>query len=127
MILIDTCVLLWMASDSRKISRPARTALKGANAVFVSTISAIEIGLKASRRSLTLPKSIDVWFPEILEERALQEIAISGEIAAAATMLPPIHNDPFDRIIIATAKLKALTVITPDPEIHKYPGITWLW
>lgn len=127
MILIDTCVLIWIGSDGSKVSRRARAALKEADAVFISSISALEIGIKAARGLVTLPNNIDVWFPEILEERAIEDISVSSEIAAAATMLPPIHNDPFDRIIIATAKSKGLALVMPDPQVHKYPGITWVW
>lgn len=127
MILIDTCVLLWLSAEPGKISRAAARALNESAPVFVSSISAFEIGLKAARGALTLPKRIDAWFPEFLKDREIESLPVTAEIAAAATLLPPIHNDPFDRIIIATAKVEGLTLLTPDPGIRKYPDLVTAW
>lgn len=127
MILLDTCVLIWLAAAPNKISRKAAARLNDGGRVFVSAISAFEIGIKANRGALQLPMPIDRWFPEFLRERAIEQLPVSSEIAALATLLPSIHQDPFDRIIIATAQVEGLTILTPDPEIARYPGARTLW
>lgn len=124
MILIDTCVLIWLASDADRIGPAAAKRLNGGERVFVSAISAFEIGQKAARGGLDLPSPVHIWFPEILADRGIEELAVTGEIAARATLLPKFHHDPFDRIIIATAAVENLTVLTPDPEIRRYSVMT---
>jgi PIN domain nuclease of toxin-antitoxin system len=128
MILLDTCVLLWLASDISQISPPARDAINlPGQAVFALAISAYEIGQKAKRGLLTLPLPIDKWFPAMLAQHSIQELPVTGAIAAKATLLPPIHQDPFDRLLIAASHEHQLTLVTPDPFIRQYPTTKTLW
>jgi len=121
MLLLDTCTLLWLVADQRKLSSRARKLLASAHTrLHVSAISAFEIGIKARRRALTLPLPAEQWYAEALEFHALEEIPITGAIAAASTALPPLHADPCDRMIVATARAGGLTVLTPDAHIHAY-------
>ncbi|MGP8202120.1 MAG: PIN domain-containing protein [Limisphaerales bacterium] len=57
----------------------------------------------------------------------MRELPVSGVIAARATLLPAIHRDPFDRLLIATAQEHRLKIVTPDATIAKYPGLDTLW
>lgn len=57
----------------------------------------------------------------------MRELPLTGVIAARATLLPPIHKDPFDRLLIATAIEHQLTLLTPDQTIRQYPGLKTLW
>jgi PIN domain nuclease of toxin-antitoxin system len=128
MILLDTCVVLWLEADPSAISEAACQAMTGApGSLWVSAISAFEIGQKAAAKKLTLRRPVDQWFPAVLDRHGLREITISGAIAARATRLPPIHRDPFDRLLIATAQQQHLTLLTPDPTIAKYPALRTLW
>lgn len=128
MILLDTCVLIWLASDPTEISPSAVTLMRAtAGNLFVSAISAFEIGQKAAAGKLTLPRPVNSWFSAMLEHHGLREIPVNGEIAARATLLPPVHRDPFDRILIATAQTVGLKLMTPDLTIAKYPGLDILW
>ena len=128
MFLLDTCTLLWLASDHSKLSPKATAAMSGDDSVlFVSAISAFEIGIKHGRGGLTLPMPPDRWFGEALSFHGLQEIAVSGRIAAHSTLLPRLHPDPCDRILVATAKEHGLRVLTPDPLIRAYPDVEVLW
>ena len=128
MILLDTCVLLWLAGDASSISAPAARVLRDSTErFFVSAITAYEVGQKAARRRLVLPTPVSEWFSAMLERYQFQELPVSGAIAAAATMLPPIHNDPFDRLLVASALQENLTVLTPDPLIRQYPGVRTVW
>jgi len=128
MFLLDTCTLLWLASDQAQLSVASREALAaGAGKLFVSAISAFEIGVKHNKGKLTLPSPPAVWFPKALKLHGIRQIAITPRIALRATALPPLHNDPMDRLIIATAQLRRLVLITPDEHISRYPGVTCLW
>jgi PIN domain nuclease of toxin-antitoxin system len=128
MILLDTCVLLWLAADTTAISARATALIRGSpNAVFVSAISAFEVGQKAAAGKLTLPQPVDAWFAGMAQWHGLQEIPVSGVIAARATLLAAIHRDPFDRLLIATAREHRLQLLTPDPTIARYPGVDVRW
>jgi PIN domain nuclease of toxin-antitoxin system len=128
MILLDTCVILWLSGDSSLISPPVRRALVApGQQVFVLAISAYEIGQKARRGLLKLPKPIDQWFESVKIQHSLEELPVTGLIASRATLLPPIHQDPFDRLLIAAAQVQNLTLATPDPLIRQYPDINTLW
>lgn len=121
MILLDTCVLLWMASEPDRLSGPARQLLlKNADALFVSSISAFEIAVKARKKKLVLSLDPLRWFQRALEHHGIEEIVLNGELLVQSAQLPLHHNDPCDRIIVATAQIHGLKVLTPDPLIRQY-------
>jgi PIN domain nuclease of toxin-antitoxin system len=67
------------------------------------------------------------WFVEVCQHHQLIEIPVSGLIFARATELEPVHNDPADRILIATALQHSLTLVTPDHVISSYANLQTLW
>jgi|SRR6185295_863851 len=131
MILLDTCALLWLAVDQSKLSSIAKRALEAnAGTLFVSAISAFEIGTKLRRGALALPARSALgpreWYDEALAFHGLRELAVTGSIALDSTLLPAHHRDPCDRIIVATAREQVLPVVTPDPLIAAYEvQIVW--
>lgn len=126
--LLDTCALLALQDSGKALSRKVRSMLEGAESkVFVSSISAFEIGQKSATRRLTLPCPLDQWFPSMLKHHLLTEAPVTATISITATSLPPIHKDPFDRIIIATAMKLGVPIITSDQMIPSYPGILTYW
>lgn len=128
MILLDTCVLLWLASDTAAISKVATAQIRNtSDGLFVSAITAFEVGQKAAAGKLTLPQPVDVWFSEMMEWHGLREMPVDAKIAAQATLLPSIHRDPFDRILIATAQVHNFKLLTPDPTIASYPNVKTIW
>ena len=128
MILLDTCTLLWLVADPSKLSDPAKEVLsKEDEPLFISAITAFEIGLKHRKGRLSLPMEADVWYERALAFHGLGEIQVSGKIAARSTMLPELHADPCDRIIVATAQLQNLTILTPDDLIKAYPDTKVVW
>ena len=124
----DTCALLWLASDQKKLSLLAKKEIeKHGRTLFVSSISAFEIAIKCRNKKLELPfPSLD-WFSEALDFHGIREIPMTSNIAISAVLLPPLHNDPCDRIIIATAQLNAMEIITCDPLISRYKQADVLW
>lgn len=128
MILLDSCVLLWVASNPKALSQKAEAILEDQKEVlFVSAITAFEIGRKASRGLLTLPVALPEWFAGMLDRFQWQELPISAAIAARATLLPRIHNDPFDRLLVASAMEHGMSLLTPDAQIRRYPGVVTVW
>lgn len=121
MILLDTCALLWLSIDQEQLTNKAKQAIeKYAGNLYVSSISACEIGVKYSKGLLKLSSPALPWFEEALAWHGISEIPVNSKIAVQATLLPPIHRDPADRIIIATAIEKSLTILTADRHIHAY-------
>ena len=93
----------------------------------VSAISAFEIGVKCEKRKLMLPLPPRPWFERVVQTYALRVEPITWEDAIASTTLPRHHNDPADRIIVATAIRLGATILTPDPLIAAYSEAKTLW
>ena len=128
MILLDTCTLLWLALDQSHLSAGATACLrKNAGRLYVSPLTAFEIGQKAAAGKLALELSPAHWFSRALELHGLRECAFTSAIALRASALPRLHADPFDRILVATAQHDAFTLLTPDPKIRAYPDLLTVW
>ena len=119
-IMLDTCGLIWLVNGGGKLSKKTLKAIQDANIVYVSAATALEIGCKTALGKLELPASTFEWYTNVLNAYDLVEIPINGEIAMLSATLPFIHKDPADRIIIATAKLKHLSVVTHDSRFESY-------
>jgi PIN domain nuclease of toxin-antitoxin system len=128
MILLDTCTLLWLAIEPDRLSEAAREGIAAANEfVWVSAISAWEIGWKCRCGKLELRLAPDAWWPRALEQHALKELPISAAIALRSAALPSLHRDPADRFLIATAQEHNLILLTPDAAMQQYPGLRTRW
>lgn len=128
MILLDTCVLLWLAASPERISPTAREHIaKAEGHLLVSATSAFEIGIKHRKGKLRLPLPPDQWFAEVVDFHGLREIPINREIAVHSTLLPPLHSDPCDRFLMATAQLGKYKLLTPDHLITSYPDVETVW
>lgn len=119
-MILDTCALLWLASGDKKLGRAALKEINEAPAVYVSAISGFEIAVKTVRGKLKLPNPPGVWFEKVVEHHGLSVLPLDLNVCIAAAGLPPIHNDPCDRFIIATAKLNDLPVVTADTHFEEY-------
>ena len=124
-MILDTCALLWLAAGEKKLSRPALKKINEAPAVYVSAISGLEISLKVRQGKLELSHPVEEWFQRVADHHGLTVLPLELHVCIAAAKLPPIHDDPFDRFIIAIAKLNDLTVVTADGRFEKY-GVTVL-
>lgn len=121
-LLLDIHVLLWAAGASRQLPAEARALIEDPeNRLFFSAASLWEIAIKKGlgRRDF----SVD---PRLLRRGLLEngyvELPVTGAHAAAVDLLPPIHKDPFDRILIAQAQFEGLTLLTADEVVARYPG-----
>jgi PIN domain nuclease of toxin-antitoxin system len=119
-VILDTCALLWLASRDKKLSRSALKQINEAPAVYVSAISGFEIAIKVAKGKLQLPGPPQEWFERIVEHHGLAVLPLELKVCIAAAQLPPIHEDPCDRFIIAAAKMNDLVVVTADERFEQY-------
>jgi len=116
-LLLDTHVLLWWLDDNPNLSQSARTVIAdGNNLVFVSAAVIWEIQIKQALGKLKIP----VNFHKVLDRQGFEMIDITVEHAYAVGKLPPYHRDPFDRILVAQAKMEKMTLVSRDIHIKKY-------
>jgi PIN domain nuclease of toxin-antitoxin system len=124
-VLLDTCALLALARG--ELPEDAAAALRTAPEAWISAVSAWEVAIKAAARKLKLGMPPLEWFLGLVERYSLREVPLDSSIACAAAVLAPVHRDPFDRILVALAQARALTILTSDENIRKYPGVKTLW
>ena len=128
MILLDTCVLFWLECDPGRISKRVAEALRRPDAVLhASAISAFELGLKVRDKLVGLPLPPGEWVGEVCRRRGIRLLPIDAIIAGCSTELPPVHRDPCDRFLIATARIAGLRLATPDDVIRQYPALDVIW
>lgn len=121
-LLLDTHILLWASGDPGRLSESARTMLETIeNELFFSAASFWELAIK---RSLGRPDfNVDTrLLRRGLLENGYRELAVSSEHALAVEALPPIHKDPFDRMLLAQATVEGMLLLTSDVLLAEYPG-----
>jgi PIN domain nuclease of toxin-antitoxin system len=122
-LLLDTHVFLWALSDPQRLDAKAAAAIQNRNnAVFVSSVSSVEIAIKAALGKLDAPTDLG----DEIVLRGFSHMPLCFEHGAALRTMPLHHQDPFDRMLIAQAMLEGLTIITHDQKFERYP-VEVLW
>jgi PIN domain nuclease of toxin-antitoxin system len=119
-VFLDTCALLYLASESDRLSTHALRFIDEAGVAYVSPISAWEIGLKQVRNQLRLPLPVAEWFNAAVSQHNLEIFPLSVSVCIAANELPFHHRDPADRFIVASARETRSTLITTDTTLLQY-------
>ncbi|HEY2628421.1 MAG TPA: type II toxin-antitoxin system VapC family toxin [Usitatibacter sp.] len=121
--LVDTQLLLWNVSASRKLpARVARLFRDGRHEFFYSAVSLWEIAIKAALgRDDFIADAATIL--EALDENGFHELSITARHAVAVSRLPVIHGDPFDRMLVAQAIGEPMALITTDERLAAYPGM----
>lgn len=121
---MDTHVLAWLLSGSARLGAQARPFLQQAaqdNALLVSAITPWEIAMLVSKERLTLDRDVGEWVAAALALPGIRLAPLSPEIAVTSTRLPgPIHADPADRILVATARHVDAVLVTEDQRLLDY-------
>ena len=121
-LLIDTCVFLWLIADDPQLSPLCRELFSDpANTVFLSAASAWEIAVKNSIGKLPLPVAAHRFVLEQRNRLRVLSLPLNEQAALQISKLPPLHRDPFDRILICQSIVEGFTLLTPDPLITQYP------
>lgn len=121
-LLLDTHVLLWAAGDPGRLSPSAYDLLNASeNEPFFSAASLWEIVIKGGlgRDDFRVDPSA---LRRGLLDNGYAELPIESRHAVAVSGLPPIHKDPFDRILVAQAQVEGILLVTADPLVARYPG-----
>lgn len=115
-LLLDTHILLWAVGAPKKLPSMARKRIDDSE-VFVSAATVWEVSIKTALGKL---QADPAELFAAIEPAGFSLLPISGEHAAAVAKLPPLHNDPFDRMLIAQAKTEPLLLLTNDSALAGY-------
>jgi PIN domain nuclease of toxin-antitoxin system len=127
-VLLDTCALIWLANGDPMSNIAAATIVRAglADGVFVSPVSAWEIGMLSKPRAgrvaaVSFMPDPKTWFARVLAGPGIREASLTPEIAIDASFLPgELHGDPGDRLLLATARYLGLPIVTRDRSIITY-------
>jgi PIN domain nuclease of toxin-antitoxin system len=115
--LLDTHILLWWLYDEPKLSKQGRSLISNPeNNIFVSAVSGWEISIKKASGKLIAPDDLGM----ALEKNNFQALDITFAHAQLAGILPPVHDDPFDRMLVAQSKIEDLSLVTHDKKLKHY-------
>lgn len=121
-LLLDTCVLLWLAAEPDRLSDLARQVVDDVdNDLAVSHVSVWELALKNGAGKLNLPAPLRTWMDTQHREWGFEYLPIGLEHVMRTCELHRHHVDPFDRLIVAQAIVDGLAIVTPDDKISSYP------
>jgi len=124
-LLLDTHVLVWAAEDPDKLGKTTRKLLLDpAQSILVSAISTLEIARLSALDKLRLSSPVGAWCERARRELGAESVPIDDAVAAEAYALPgEFHPDPSDRLLVATARLLGLKLVTADRRIVAYRGV----
>jgi PIN domain nuclease of toxin-antitoxin system len=127
-ILLDTHAFVWLASEPGVLSEPVRTLIsRHPAALYLSSVSAWEIVMLNKRGRLELPLPAEEYIERALFRHGIHELPLNRYTAQASVRLPDIHNDPFDRILIAEALERGMLLVSKDQTIARYPDVRVIW
>lgn len=125
-LVIDTHVWLWLEADPDRLGEPARARIEQAaraGKLWVSVMSVWEIGMLVAKDRIRLSMPVDEWVRQASATPGMQMLGVIPEIALESTRLPDApHGDPVDRLLMASARLHNLTLVTADEKILAYAG-----
>ncbi len=131
MIVLDTHAWVWFVSNPERLSKAAKKAVDASienNEVFISSISAWEVALLVAKERLKLTMDVTDWISKSERLPFLQFVPVDNSLAVKSVNLPqPLHQDPADRIIIATAMNIGAPIVTKDEKLRGYPHVKTLW
>jgi PIN domain nuclease of toxin-antitoxin system len=129
MIVLDTHAWLWWVAAPERLSQAAHEALERATRICVSTLSAWEIAMLATRGRISLDRDVGLWVGQALADPRVEALAPSAEVAVAAGLLDSkrFPGDSVDRLIYATARSVGATLVTRDGTIRTYDPASTLW
>ena len=123
-LLLDTHPFLWFLLDRKRIPPPLMAILTDpAQAVYVSAVSVWEVTIKAGLGKLSLPLDD---LQQVMVRSGFSDLSVTSLHALEVRHLPPLHRDPFDRLLIAQARHERMTLVTCDSAILGYQ-IDTLW
>jgi PIN domain nuclease of toxin-antitoxin system len=125
--LLDTAAFLWSVDAQDRLNTRTREILENPEAeLFLSPVVSWEIVIKVARGRLTLTRSVSETLNLAFAKFGMQAQPITHAHSLALGELPPIHNDPFDRMLVAQARCENQVLVTVDEKLKQYP-VEILW
>lgn len=125
-ILLDTHIFLWYISGNSRLSIDVRDAIRDLdNEIYLSVVSVWESIVKYQLNKLPLPESPEIYLPRQRDLHQIASLALDENSIFHLAKLPPLHRDPFDRMLICQAIQNGLTIATVDMAIRAY-SITFI-
>ena len=120
-ILLDTHIFLWFISGDAQLSTDVRDAIRDPdNEVYLSAVSVWEAIVKYQLGKLPLPEPPETYLPKQRDLHQIVSLSLDESSVAQLAKLPPLHRDPFDRMLICQALENGLTIATVDAAIRAY-------
>ena len=120
-LLLDTHIFLWYISGDQKLSNKTKDTISDpANQVYLSVVSVWETIVKYRLGKLPLPQAQETYLPEQRARHQISSLSLDEESVRQLGQLPPLHRDPFDRMLICQAIEHKLVLVTEDPAIRAY-------
>jgi PIN domain nuclease of toxin-antitoxin system len=119
-LLLDTHAALWVVSEPDGLSLSAREAIVGAEEIRISVVSPWELVIKSALGKLVLHRTVEDIVKELEREFAARSLAVTLAHVLEVARLAPHHGDPFDRLLIAQARVEGLTIVTRDRVFADY-------
>ena len=121
-VLIDTHIFLWLYLEPKRISDEIKEFVhdRKQNEIYVSDVSGWEISIKYGTGKLKLPEIPELFVPDRIRRAGFLPLPIDFRHVLRVHNLPPIHRDPFDRLLVSQAQSENMTIFTADRNIPKY-------
>jgi PIN domain nuclease of toxin-antitoxin system len=119
-VLLDTHIFLFLTDDVERVPARVRRAIDDAEQRYLSAASVWEMSIKISIGKLRLPETLERFLPSRSAELLTRSLPVTQRHALRAGNLPPIHGDPFDRMLVAQALEEDLVLLTLDPSVASY-------
>ena len=125
--LLDTCVLIWFFEGSRRIPDSVRDALTDPTSdLYMSDVSALELVIKHAMGRFPALRPPSRWLLPLARRHSIEVLPLVTDAIFRMESLPPLHKDPFDRLLVAQSLAHRLRLVTPDPLIRQYDvGVLW--
>lgn len=129
MIVLDTHVWLWWASEPGRLSKRARSAIEAANGIGICTVSAWEVTMLVLRNRIKLNRDVAIWVRQALAQTSVEALSLTTEIAVAAALVERegLRGDPVDRMIYATARTHGVPLVTRDEALRRFDPARTVW
>jgi PIN domain nuclease of toxin-antitoxin system len=125
-LLLDTHIFLWLQTAPERLGQQLKLVEDHETELLVSAVTSWEIAIKHGIGRLPLPDPPERYVPDRMKAIGATPLAIEHSAALAVSALPPVHRDPFDRLLVAQARLLDVSILTADPVLGQYPVRTVL-
>jgi PIN domain nuclease of toxin-antitoxin system len=120
-LLLDTHIFLWYITGDPRLPAPMVPMIRDpANEVYLSVISVWEVIVKYQLGKLSLPQSPELYLPQQRQRHRIESLSLDEDSVANLAMLPLLHRDPFDRMLLCQALRYGLTIVSVDDAVQAY-------